>query len=102
MSNLFGRRWPTIASVALFALGSGISGGANGPAMMIGGRAVQGIGGGGINLMIEIVISDLVPLRERGNFLGIVFAVFAVGTSIGPFVGGIIVQRTSWRWVCCA
>lgn len=78
---------------------SGISGGANSPAVLIGGRSVQGIGGGGINLLIELIISDLVPLRERGNFLDIVFAGFALGTSIRPFVGGIIVQRTSWRWV---
>lgn len=67
--------------------------------MLIAGRSVQGIGGGGINLMIELIISDLVPLRERGKFLGIIFAVFALGTSIGPSVGGIIVQRSSWRWV---
>lgn len=88
-----------ITVVAFFALGSGICGGANNPGMMIAGRAIQGIGGGGINLLIELVISDLVPLRERGAYMGIIFAVFALGTSVGPFIGGIIVQRTTWRWV---
>ena len=67
--------------------------------MMIAGRAIQGIGGGSINLMVELLVSDLVPLRERGNYMGIIFAVFSIGTSIGPFVGGIIVERSSWRWV---
>lgn len=65
MSDLFGRRWLTIGVVAIFALGSGISGGATSSAMLIAGRAIQGIGGGGTNLMIELIISDLVPLRER-------------------------------------
>ena len=67
--------------------------------MLIAGRAVQGIGGGGINLMIDLITCDLVPLRERGNFMAIIFAIFAVGTSLGPFVGGVLVQHTSWRWV---
>lgn len=54
VADVFGRRWLTIAIVAIFALGSGISGGATSTAMLIAGRAIQGIGGGGINLMIEM------------------------------------------------
>lgn len=88
-----------IGSVALFILGSGISGGAINPPMMIAGRSIQGIGGGGINVMIDMIVSDLLPLRERGKFMGMIFAVFAVGTSLGPFIGGVIVQDSSWRWV---
>jgi MFS family permease len=88
-----------ISVVATFALGSGISGGATSTAMLIGGRAVQGIGGGGINMLIDLIVCDLVSLRERGNFMGIIFGVFAIGTSLGPFVGGAIVQNTTWRWV---
>jgi MFS family permease len=88
-----------IGSVALFVLGSGISGGAINSPMMIAGRSIQGIGGGGINVMIDMIVSDMLPLRERGNFMGMIFAVFAVGTSLGPFIGGVIVQHSSWRWV---
>ncbi|KAH8682094.1 major facilitator superfamily domain-containing protein [Xylariales sp. PMI_506] len=99
LCNIFGRRWMMISVVALFALGSGISGGASSTGMMIAGRAIQGIGGGGINFLIELIVSDLLPLRERGAYMGIIFAVFSLGTSIGPFVGGAIVDRTSWRWV---
>jgi Major Facilitator Superfamily len=98
LANVFGRRWPTIAAVALFALGSGVSGGATLTAMLIG-RRVQGIGLGGVNMMIDIIVCDLVPLRKRGNFMGLIFAVFAVGSSIGPFVGGVLTQRVTWRWV---
>ena len=50
-------------------------------------------------MMIDMIVSDLVPLRERSNFMGMIFAVFSIGTSLGPIIGGLIVQRTSWRWV---
>ncbi|KAK8876854.1 MFS general substrate transporter [Apiospora arundinis] len=99
IADIFGRRWLTITIVAVFALGSGVSGGAYSTGMLIAGRAVQGVGGGGIILMIEMIICDLVPLRERGAAMGIIFAVFALGSSMGPFIGGIITQRVTWRWV---
>ena len=67
--------------------------------MLIAGRAIQGVGGGGINMLIDLIICDLVPLRERPKFLGIVAVVFAIGTSMGPFIGGALVQHASWRWV---
>ncbi|KAJ6131688.1 Major facilitator superfamily domain general substrate transporter [Penicillium samsonianum] len=99
LANVFGRRWLTMFIVAVFTLGSGICGGANGANMLIIGRAVQGIGSGGINMIVDVIVSDLVPLRERGNFIAIVLTVYSIGSSMGPFVGGIIVQRTTWRWV---
>ncbi|KAI1475577.1 MFS general substrate transporter [Daldinia eschscholtzii] len=99
IADIFGRRWLTIATVAIFALGSGISGGATSAGMLIAGRAVQGAGGGGIILMIEMIVCDLVPLRDRGSFMGVIFAVFAIGTSLGPFIGGAIAANTTWRWV---
>ncbi|TPX23997.1 hypothetical protein DIZ76_013340 [Coccidioides immitis] len=99
LANVFGRRWPTIMATALFILGSGISGGAHNMGMMIAGRAIQGLGAGGINVLIEIIICDLVPLRERGNYLALIFGLIALGTALGPFFGGLIVQHTSWRWV---
>lgn len=99
VANIFGRRWLTMFIVAVYTLGSGICGGANSGAMLIAGRAVQGIGSGGLNMIVDVVISDLVPLRERGNYIALILTVYSVGTSIGPFVGGIIVERTTWRWV---
>ncbi|KAJ5116063.1 hypothetical protein N7456_000411 [Penicillium angulare] len=99
LADIFGRRWPMIFSVALFALGSGLCGGASSSDMLIAARVVQGLGGGGINVMTEIIVADLVPLRERQQIMGIVFTAFAVGTFIGPVVGGAIVDHTSWRWV---
>ena len=85
--------------MAIFTLGSGISGGSKSIGMLIAGRVIQGIGGGGISVMTELIVSDLVSVRERGTYIGIVFAVFGLGTMIGPVIGGQIVQHISWRWV---
>ncbi|ROW04708.1 hypothetical protein VMCG_04869 [Cytospora schulzeri] len=85
--------------VCIFTLGSGICGGARSGAMLIAGRAVQGVGSGGIIMVIDIIVSDLVPLRQRGNYMAVVLAIYGVGTSLGPFIGGAIVSSTTWRWV---
>ncbi|KAK6614727.1 multidrug resistance protein fnx1 [Botrytis cinerea] len=82
ISNIFGRRHPMIFSVALFALGSGITGGANSSAMFIAVRLVQGVGAGGMIMPIDLIVCDLVPLPERTTYLGIV-----LGHAL-----------TSWKW----
>jgi MFS family permease len=83
----------------LFTVGSAIAGGANNAATLIAGRAVQGMGSGGMNIVVDIIVSDLVPLRERGNYIAIILVVYTIGTTLGPWVGGVIVTNTSWRWV---
>ena len=96
-ANIFGRRWLMITAVALFTLGSGVAGGAWDMPMLIAGRVVRGIGGGGIQTMIQLIICDLVPLRERGSILAVLFAKVTIATSLGPFVGGIIIEKNTWR-----
>lgn len=64
-SDIYGRRWPMLISVAIFALGSGLCGGANSTVMLIAARVVQGLGAGGIFALVEIIVADLIPLRER-------------------------------------
>ncbi|KAH8897468.1 MFS general substrate transporter [Thozetella sp. PMI_491] len=97
-SNVFGRRNLLLASVALFTLGGGLSGGASSMAMLIASRAIQGLGGGGILLLIETIVTDLVPLRERGTYMGIVGIGSIVGATLGPFLGGVITDHSTWRW----
>ncbi|KAI1392916.1 MFS general substrate transporter [Hypoxylon trugodes] len=99
LAGLFGRRHVALAVVALYTLGSGLAGGANGPAMLIAGRAVQGTGSGGMTAIMGIVISDLVPLRLRSSYQAILAMTYAIGMAIGPIVGGAIVEDTTWRWV---
>lgn len=98
-ADLWGRRWAFIGSVALFVAGSGIIGGAVSSTMLIAGRAVQGIGAGGINMMIDLIICDLVPLRERGNYIGMVFGSAIVIAGLGPLIGGALTSAGSWRWI---
>ncbi len=82
-ANIFGRRSLTIISVLLFMLGSGLAGGATNIGMLIAARTIQGIGGGGIITLGEIIICDLLPLRERGQYTGLLAGTYAVGTIIG-------------------
>ncbi|KAL2067811.1 hypothetical protein VTL71DRAFT_15907 [Oculimacula yallundae] len=98
-----------LISVAIFALGSGLCGGANTTTMLIASRVVQGLGAGGIFALVEIIVADLVPLRGRQQLLWVsadnlpsmaaIQAFFALGTFVGPVIGGAIVTRTTWRWV---
>ena len=97
-SNIFGRRVLLLGAVAIFTLGSGLCGGATSMSMLIAARTVQGFGGGGINLLIETVVTDLVPLRERGKYMSIVYLGATVGATLGPFLGGVITDRSTWRW----
>ena len=97
-SNIFGRRNLLLGAVAIFTVGSGLCGGASSMSMLIAARTIQGLGGGGINLLVETVVTDLVPLRERGKYMSIVYLGATVGATIGPFLGGIITDRSTWRW----
>jgi MFS family permease len=99
LANIFGRRHPTIFATSTLMLGSGICGGATNISMLIAGRAIQGIGAAGVNALVEIIVCDLVPLRERGNYLALIFGLIAIGTALGPLFGGLIVQHSTWRWV---
>ncbi|KAH6666345.1 major facilitator superfamily-domain-containing protein [Halenospora varia] len=97
-SNIFGRRMPMIISVVLFSIGNAIAGAAINPGMLIAGRVVTGLGGGGIFVLNDLIICDLVPVRERAKFLGIRIAIATISTIIGPVLGGILAQE-NWRWV---
>ncbi|KAF2115748.1 MFS general substrate transporter-like protein [Lophiotrema nucula] len=96
--NIFGRRWPMIILIAVFALGSGVAGGAKDTTTMIAGRTIQGLGSGGIFMLVELIICDLVPLKERGKYLGMVMSSSAIGAIIGPVVGGAL-ATANWRWI---
>ncbi|KAK7960590.1 MFS general substrate transporter [Apiospora saccharicola] len=98
LSDLWGRRPIFIAILAVFTLGSGLCGGASSGRMLIAARAVQGIGAGGINTMVDLILCDLVPMRERGKYMGILFAVIGLFSAVGPLIGGALAQSGQWRW----
>jgi MFS family permease len=98
VSNIFGRRNPMLTSIALFGIGSGIAGGAKNVGALIAGRTIQGLGSGGLMVLMELILCDIVPLRQRGSYLGFMLSTSAVGTTIGPIVGGALAQA-DWRWI---
>jgi MFS family permease len=66
--------------------------------MLIAARVIQGIGGGGLIVLVNITISDLFAMRDRGAYFGIIGGVWALASSLGPVVGGALTQKASWRW----
>ncbi|KAF7586606.1 hypothetical protein BBP40_008633 [Aspergillus hancockii] len=98
-SDIFGRRPLLLMAVALFTLGSGLCGGASSMRMLIAARTVQGIGGGAINTLINTIVTDLVPLRERGKYMALIQMTATIGAALGPFLGGLITDHSTWRWV---
>ena len=69
---------------------------ANAFPLLLAGRALQGIGGGGITVTLNVILADLIPLRERGKWFGYVQGQYAIGTISGPIVGGAFAQHASW------
>ncbi|KAM4066395.1 major facilitator superfamily protein [Hirsutella rhossiliensis] len=98
LADAFGRRGPLVAAVSLFALGSALGGAAQSVAMLLAGRTIQGAGAGGMYVLLDIVCCDLVPLRERGKYLGLLFSWSGVAAAIGPPVGGAL-AASNWRWI---
>lgn len=98
LANIFGRRNPMLISVSLFALGSGIAGGATNIGILIAGRTLMGLGSGGIMVLMELIICDLVSLRERGKWIGLIMGGSGLGVPLGPVIGGALAQA-NWRWV---
>ncbi|KAI1123367.1 MFS general substrate transporter [Nemania abortiva] len=98
VADAFGRQIPIIVATALFLIGSGLAGGAHNVGSLVAGRSIQGVGAGGIYVLIDIVCCDLVSLRERGKYLGLMFSWSGVAAALGPPIGGALAQ-SNWRWV---
>ncbi|KAJ3725155.1 major facilitator superfamily-domain-containing protein [Lentinula raphanica] len=98
LSDIFGRKSTLCFAMAVYFIGNLAAGFSNSIVQLIVCRGIAGAGGGGITSMLQITISDIVPLRERGKYVGISAGVIAVGYAIGPIIGGALAEKASWRW----
>ena len=98
VGDVVGRRWPFIAAIALFTLGSAGAGFAADFGQLIVWRAVQGLGGGGLMILSQAIIADIVPARDRGKYMGPMGALFGISAVIGPLLGGWFTEGPGWRW----
>ncbi|KAG0291872.1 hypothetical protein BGZ96_004774 [Linnemannia gamsii] len=98
MSNVFGRKPTVFFAITIFCTGSVLSGVSASMNMFLGARALTGIGAGGIFSLSNIIIADLVSIRDRGKYQGFISAVFAISALVGPVMGGAFVDKVSWRW----
>src|SRR3954468_1611090 len=99
LGDVYGRRPLMLFSITVFLAGSALCGLAQGMTQLVVFRAIQGIGAGGLFPLTLAVIGGIVPPRDRGRWQGLIGAVFAAASIIGPAVGGFIVDNTSWRWI---
>ncbi|KAL8714746.1 MAG: hypothetical protein Q9220_001259 [cf. Caloplaca sp. 1 TL-2023] len=98
-SHIFGRKPMILTGLGFFAVGAIIAAVAKNFTVLLVGRSLQGIGGGGLIALTEIVVTDIVPLRFRGQWFGIISAMWALGSVSGPIIGGAFAQDASWRWI---
>ncbi|KAF7315420.1 MFS domain-containing protein [Mycena indigotica] len=101
LADALGRKPVMLISIGFFALGSALAGASQNMSMMIAARTVQGIGGGGILTLSEILVADLVPLSERGIYVGLIAIVWATASLLGPAIGGALASASgnAWRWL---
>ena len=83
ISEIFGRKQVLLSVITVFLVGSIVSSRSTSLEMLVGGRTVQGIGGGGLVTMVEVIMTDMVPLTERGGYWSILALVWAIGSVVG-------------------
>ena len=98
LGDLIGRKGLFIAAISIFIAGSIVGGLADPMTQLIVGRAIQGLGGGGLMILPQAIIADVVPARERGRYMGIMGGVFALSSVAGPLLGGWFTEGPGWRW----
>ncbi|MGW3143546.1 MULTISPECIES: MDR family MFS transporter [Streptomyces] len=99
LGDQYGRKKLFQIAIVIFLIGSALCGMAQNMGELIGFRALQGLGGGGLIVLSMAIVGDLVPPRERGRYQGLFGAVFGATSVLGPLLGGLFTEHIGWRWV---
>ncbi|MCD9900586.1 MDR family MFS transporter [Streptomyces sp. MT29] len=99
LGDQYGRKKLFQTAIVIFLIGSALCGMAQNMPQLIGFRALQGLGGGGLMVLSMAIVGDIVTPRERGKYQGLFGAVFGVTSVLGPLLGGFFTETLSWRWV---
>ncbi|MGW6602467.1 DHA2 family efflux MFS transporter permease subunit [Streptomyces sp. NPDC055036] len=99
LGDQYGRKKLFQIAIVIFLIGSALCGIAQNMPQLIGFRALQGLGGGGLIVLSMAIVGDIVPPRERGRYQGLFGAVFGASSVLGPLLGGFFTESLSWRWV---
>ncbi|KAE8161981.1 major facilitator superfamily domain-containing protein [Aspergillus tamarii] len=101
LSDIWSRKLVLFVGLGIFFIGSLAASLSQTATQLIVFRAFTGVGGGGLMTVAQMIVSDVVPLRERGKYQGILGAVVAIANGIGPVIGGALssINEDSWRWI---
>lgn len=98
LGDAIGRKWLFVVAIGLFVIGSVFGGLTDSMAGLIAARAIQGLGGGGLIILSQAIIADIVPPASRGRYLGLMGATFGLASVAGPMLGGWLTEGPGWRW----
>ncbi|PLB45472.1 MFS multidrug transporter [Aspergillus steynii IBT 23096] len=102
LSDIFGRKACLLWAYAIFGVGCLFCGLAQNIHQLIAARVFQGIGGGGMTTVVSILMSDIIPLRDRGVWQGVINIIYATGSGTGAPLGGVLADYIGWRWAFIA